>query len=66
MVAFGIVCILLGLSMIFMQELHWDLHEFLQRSKGLEPQRTSQWEMMQVLTGIFGIVIGILLILIGG
>jgi hypothetical protein len=59
----GIVCIGLGLAMLFAKDLMWALTEWGNSFKGLTSERTENWELGQNIAGVVLVLLGLLLVL---
>jgi hypothetical protein len=55
----GLVLIVLGLISIFAKDLAWEMTEWQNRNRGVQSERTPEWERSTTLGGVITIGAGV-------
>lgn len=65
-VLLGILCIGMGLAMLFAKDMMWAMTEWSNSFKGVTSERTENWELGQNIAGVVMVLLGLLLVLLVG
>jgi len=63
-IVFGLVMIVVGLVCLFAKDIVWELTDWQNRTKGLQSDRTPEWETSINISGVVAIVTGIFFIFV--
>jgi hypothetical protein len=55
----GLVLIVLGAISIFAKDLAWEMTEWSNRNRGVQSERTPEWETSSTIGGVIAIVAGV-------
>lgn len=57
--AIGLVFIVIGGISVFAKDIAWEWTEWSNRNKGVQSERTPEWENSSTISGVIAIVFGV-------